>query len=90
MPCVDGHERRTSFSEVAKGYTVSMAMQEANRCIECKNRPCVEGCPVEIDIPVFVAQVARGDMEGAFQTLVDRNVLPAICGRVCPQEDQCE
>ena len=90
MPCVDGHERRTSFAEVAQGYTVSMAVQEASRCIECKNRPCVEGCPVEIDIPAFVAQVARGDMEGAFHTLVDRNVLPAICGRVCPQEDQCE
>jgi glutamate synthase (NADPH) small chain len=90
MPCLDGEERRSSFAEVTTGYTVAMAAQEAVRCIECKNRPCIEGCPVEIDIPQFIAQVARGDMAGAFQTLVDRNVLPAICGRVCPQEDQCE
>ncbi|MBI4485835.1 MAG: NADPH-dependent glutamate synthase [Acidobacteria bacterium] len=90
MPCLDGHERRSSFAEVAMGYTLAMAVEEANRCIECKNRPCIDGCPVEIDIPLFIAQLAKGEVGTAFQTLADRNVLPAICGRVCPQEDQCE
>jgi glutamate synthase (NADPH/NADH) small chain len=90
MPCLDPQQRRSSFDEVAAGYTIAMAVQEANRCIECRNRPCVAGCPVEIDIPTFVAQLARSDVEGAFQTLTDKNVLPAICGRVCPQEEQCE
>lgn len=90
MPCLDGHERRASFAEVAMGYTLAMAVEEANRCIECKNRPCIDGCPVEIDIPLFIAQLAKGEVGAAFQTLADRNVLPAICGRVCPQEDQCE
>ncbi len=90
MPCRDPKERRTSFFEVATGYTKDMAIQEANRCIECKNRPCIAGCPVEIDIPTFIAQLAGGDVQAAFQTLTSRNVLPAICGRVCPQEEQCE
>jgi glutamate synthase (NADPH/NADH) small chain len=90
MPCLDPRERRSSFGEVAAGYTLAMAVQEADRCIECRNRPCVAGCPVEIDIPAFVAQLARSDVEGAFRTLADKNVLPAICGRVCPQEEQCE
>jgi glutamate synthase (NADPH/NADH) small chain len=90
MPCLDPHERAHLFSEVATGYTVEMAMQEADRCIACKNRPCVEGCPVGIDIPGFVLAVAAGDFENAFHVLGDRNVLPAICGRVCPQEEQCE
>jgi glutamate synthase (NADPH/NADH) small chain len=90
MPCLDPHERRSSFGEVAEGYTLAMAVQEASRCIECRNRPCIAGCPVEIDIPTFVAQLARSDLAGAFQTLADKNVLPAICGRVCPQEEQCE
>jgi glutamate synthase (NADPH/NADH) small chain len=67
-----------------------MAVAEANRCIQCKNRPCIAGCPVEIDIPKFVEQVAAGDFTGAYHTLSNKNVLPAICGRVCPQEDQCE
>ena len=90
MPCADPAERRHSFGEVATGYTEAMAIAEANRCIQCKNVPCIAGCPVEIDIPAFIEQVAQGDFDGAFQTLTDRNVLPAICGRVCPQEDQCE
>jgi glutamate synthase (NADPH/NADH) small chain len=90
MPAADPSERRQTFQEVATGYTVEMAVQEADRCIECKNRPCVAGCPVEIDIPKFVKQVADRDFEGAFRTLTDKNVLPAICGRVCPQEEQCE
>ncbi len=90
MPCADPNERRHTFSEVATGYSVQMAVQEADRCIQCKNRPCVDGCPVGIDIPGFVDAVAKGDFETAFHVLGDRNVLPAICGRVCPQEEQCE
>jgi glutamate synthase (NADPH/NADH) small chain len=90
MPCLEPQERRSSFAEVAMGYTLAMAMQEAERCIQCRNQPCVAGCPVEIDIPAFVAQLSGGDVSGAYRTLTERNVLPAICGRVCPQEDQCE
>ncbi len=90
MPCRDPRERRASFFEVATGYTKEMAIQEANRCIECKNKPCIAGCPVEIEIPTFIAQLAGGDIPSAFQTLTSKNVLPAICGRVCPQEEQCE
>ncbi|MBI3402512.1 MAG: NADPH-dependent glutamate synthase [Acidobacteria bacterium] len=90
MPLVDPDVRRHSFGEVATGYSVELARQEASRCIECKNMPCVAGCPVEIDIPTFVRQVASGDFDGAFQTLSAKNLLPAVCGRVCPQEDQCE
>lgn len=90
MPTADAAARRHSFDEVTTGYTLDLARQEAARCIECKNRPCVEGCPVEIDIPTFVRQIADGDIAGAFQTLSDKNLLPAVCGRVCPQEDQCE
>lgn len=90
MPCVEPEVRRATFGEVASGYTPEMAVQEANRCILCKNQPCIAGCPVELDIPTFVKEIAEQDFEGAFQTLFDKNVLPAICGRVCPQEDQCE
>ena len=90
MPCADAHERAHTFSEVALGYTEEMAVQEADRCIQCKNHPCVAGCPVEIDIPRFVQQIAERDFQGAFNTLMAKNVLPAICGRVCPQEEQCE
>ncbi|HEX6974062.1 MAG TPA: NADPH-dependent glutamate synthase [Vicinamibacterales bacterium] len=90
MPCADPMERRHTFGEVATGYTEEMAIAEANRCIQCKNTPCIAGCPVEIDIPKFIQQVAEGDFTGAYHTLSNKNVLPAICGRVCPQEDQCE
>ncbi len=90
MPCADAGERRHTFSEVALGYSVDMARQEADRCIQCKNQPCVAGCPVEIDIPAFVRQVSEGDYQAAFNTLMAKNVLPSICGRVCPQEEQCE
>lgn len=90
MPCRDADERRYTFDEVATGYTVEMAVQEAARCIECKNKPCIAGCPVEIDIPRFVRQLSERDYSGAFHTLMERNVLPAVCGRVCPQESQCE
>ena len=90
MPCADPAERRRTFDEVASGYTEEQAVAEAERCILCRNSPCVAGCPVEIDIPAFVRQVAERDFEGAFLTVANKNVLPAICGRVCPQEDQCE
>ncbi len=90
MPCLDPEVRRRRFEEVATGYTPDLAVQEADRCILCKNRPCVAGCPVEIDIPRFVQQVAERKFEDAFRTVYEKNVLPAICGRVCPQEDQCE
>lgn len=90
MPCADPAERRAHFSEVALGYEAAAAIEEADRCIQCKNRPCVDGCPVEIDIPSFVEQIAQRDFDGAWRTLSDKNVLPAICGRVCPQEEQCE
>jgi glutamate synthase (NADPH) small chain len=90
MPLEDPQVRARSFGEVALGYTRELALQEAARCIECKNVPCVSGCPVEIDIPTFVRQVARGEFQDAYRTLGAKNMLPAICGRVCPQEDQCE
>ena len=90
MPTEDAAVRRHTFGEVALGYSAELAIQEAARCIECKNMPCIAGCPVEIDIPGFVRQVAAGDFDGAYHTLSLKNVLPAVCGRVCPQEDQCE
>jgi glutamate synthase (NADPH/NADH) small chain len=90
MPLQDAVARAHNFEEVALGYPVDLAVLEAQRCIQCKNYPCVAGCPVEIDIPKFILQVAERDFEGAFKTLMERNVLPAICGRVCPQEEQCE
>jgi glutamate synthase (NADPH/NADH) small chain len=90
MPCLDAGERSHVFEEVARGYTAEMAVQEANRCIECKNKPCIAGCPVEIDIPAFIDRVAKGDFTDAWYILSDKNLLPAICGRVCPQEEQCE
>ncbi len=90
MPLRDPHERAHSFEEVSLGYPVDLAVLEAQRCIQCKNTPCIAGCPVEIDIPKFIMQVGDRDFEGAFHTLMEKNVLPSICGRVCPQEEQCE
>ncbi len=90
MPLQDAHERAHNFEEVSLGYPVDLAVLEAQRCIQCKNEPCIAGCPVEIDIPQFIRQVAERDFEGAYRTLMERNVLPAVCGRVCPQEEQCE
>ena len=90
MPCLDAQARRHTFDEVATGYTLALAQQEAARCVDCRNRPCVAGCPVGIDIPGFVRQVAAGDIAGAYRTIVDHNPLPSVCGRVCPQETQCE
>lgn len=82
--------RRNNFREVALGYTPEQAMDEAKRCLNCKTRPCVSGCPVEIAIPYFIARVALGDFEGAYDVIAQYSSLPAVCGRVCPQEKQCE
>lgn len=90
MPSQDAQERARNFQEVALGYTREMAMEEAARCLSCRHKPCVDGCPVRIDIPAFIGQIAQGDMEGAFLTLNRDSALPAVCGRVCPQETQCE
>ncbi|MGQ9631687.1 MAG: NADPH-dependent glutamate synthase [bacterium] len=90
MPEQDPEVRRHNFNEVALGYTEELAIKEASRCIQCKNRPCVEGCPVEIDIPAFIKLIAEGDFQGAANKIKEANNLPAICGRVCPQETQCE
>ncbi|MDP2952060.1 MAG: NADPH-dependent glutamate synthase [Chloroflexota bacterium] len=90
MPEQEPRERIKNFNEVALGYTEEMAMAEANRCILCPKQPCVRGCPVEIDIPVFVKALRAGQMEEAVRFLKGTNSLPGICGRVCPQETQCE
>jgi glutamate synthase (NADPH/NADH) small chain len=90
MPKQDPSARASNFNEVALGYSAEQAMEEARRCLKCKNPKCILGCPVEVDIPAFVARVAQGDVEGAIAKGKDKNVLPAICGRVCPQENQCE
>ncbi|MBU1920223.1 NAD(P)-binding protein, partial [bacterium] len=83
-------ERVCSFTEVPLGYSVEEAMREASRCLVCKKPKCVEGCPVGIDIPGFLSKVREGDFQEAANILHDMNALPAICGRVCPQEEQCE
>ncbi len=90
MPEQDPDVRNKNFDEVALGYTPEMAMEEARRCLHCKNKPCVGGCPVNVPIPEFIEKVAAGDFEAAYQVITRENALPAICGRVCPQEDQCE
>ncbi len=90
MPEQDPDERRANFREVPYGLPPMTAVVEANRCLACKKPTCVEGCPVGIDIPGFVALIARGDFEGAIRKVKETNMLPAICGRVCPQESQCE
>lgn len=82
--------RNKNFDEVALGYTKEMALEEAGRCLNCKNKPCVSGCPVNVPIPDFIAKVAEGDFEAAYKVITSENALPAICGRVCPQESQCE
>ncbi|HOW88401.1 MAG TPA: NADPH-dependent glutamate synthase [Candidatus Omnitrophota bacterium] len=83
-------ERIKNFKEVALGYTPEQAKEEATRCLQCKNRPCVEGCPVNVKIPEFIKKVAEGDLAEASKILASENCLPAVCGRVCPQETQCE
>ena len=90
MPHQDPQVRSHNFDEVALGYTKEQAMDEAARCLHCKNRPCVSGCPVQINIPDFIAKVAEGDFEAAYQIIAADSALPAVCGRVCPQENQCE
>ena len=90
MPVQDPMVRRNNFDEVALGYTYEMAVNEAKRCLNCKNKPCTTGCPVQIDIPAFIERVANEDMEGAYQVIAKSSSLPAVCGRVCPQEKQCE
>ncbi len=90
MPEQDPNVRNRNFEEVALGYTQEQAVNEAKRCLQCKNPACVTGCPVGIPIPSFLAKVAEEDMEGAYQILSTANALPAVSGRVCPQENQCE
>ena len=90
MPAQEPIIREKNFKEVALGYTAEIAREEANRCLNCKNKPCVSGCPVNIDIPDFIAQIKKGDYEAAYGVISDSSSLPAVCGRVCPQESQCE
>ena len=90
MPSQEPNVRNKNFKEVALGYTEEMAVNEAKRCLQCKNHPCRSGCPVEIDIPGFIKHVAEGDFEAAYHVIAQSSALPAVCGRVCPQEPQCE
>ena len=90
MPTQAPEVRAHNFNEVALGYTAEIATEEAQRCLNCKNRPCVEGCPVNIQIPDFIAKIKEGDFEGAYGVITESSSLPAVCGRVCPQETQCE
>ncbi len=90
MPEQDAKVRATNFEEVALGYTEEMALDEAERCLNCKNMPCMSGCPVNVHIPQFIAKIREKDYEGAYNEIQLTNSLPAICGRVCPQENQCE
>lgn len=90
MPAQDPQERIKNFEEVPFGYCEEVAIQEAERCLQCKNPKCVQGCPVGIDIPGFILKIRERDFQGAIDVLKDKNSLPAVCGRVCPQEEQCE
>ncbi len=90
MPAQAPDERRRNFKEVATGYTYEMAINEAKRCLNCKTKPCQKKCPVEIDIPLFIEKLANEDIKGAYDVISQSSALPAICGRVCPQESQCE
>ena len=90
MPTQPAEQRIHNFNEVALGYTAAVAQEEAQRCLNCKHQPCVSGCPVQVHIPDFIRLIVRGDMEGAYQEIAKTNALPAVCGRVCPQENQCE
>ncbi len=90
MPEQDPNVRNKNFEEVTLGYTKEMAIEEATRCLNCPKKPCVDGCPVNVPIPGFIDKVVQGDFEGAYEIITSENALPAICGRVCPQESQCE
>ena len=90
MPSQDPNVRNKNFDEVALGYTEEQALDEAARCLNCKNHPCVNGCPVNVRIPEFIAKIVERDYEGAYQVIHQTSSLPAVCGRVCPQESQCE
>ena len=90
MPQLEPSYRARVMEEVAQGYTEAQAIVEANRCLACKNQPCVESCPVHIDIPAFIAKIAEGDFKAAIAKIKETSLLPAICGRVCPQERQCQ
>ena len=90
MPSQDPNVRNKNFEEVALGYTEEQALDEAQRCLNCKNKPCMTGCPVMVHIPEFIQEVAKGDFEAAYQIIAATSALPAVCGRVCPQETQCE
>ena len=90
MPEQCPNERNKNFLEVTTGYTEEMAIDEAKRCLNCKNKPCMQGCPVSVKIPEFIAYIAEGDFEAAYEKIKETNALPAVCGRVCPQESQCE
>src|SRR3974377_1633334 len=90
MPCRDPEERRHGWDEVAEGYTAEQAVAEASRCLSCQDPLCEQGCPVNVPIREFVHRIAAGDFAGAAQTIRRRNLLPAVSGRVCPVEHQCE
>jgi len=90
MPSQDALDRRGNMHQVALGYTPEQARVEAMRCLQCKNAPCIAGCPVNIDIPRFIARIAEGDYRGGIDVIKETSVLPAVCGRVCPQETQCQ
>ena len=90
MPSQDPNVRNKNFDEVALGYTEEQAIDEAERCLNCKNHPCMDGCPVQISIPEFIQKIVEKDFEGAYQVINRSSSLPAVCGRVCPQERQCE
>ena len=90
MPSQEPDVRNKNFGEVALGYTEELAMAEADRCLQCKNHPCTQGCPVNVQIPDFIRTLREGDVNGAYEIITMTNSLPAVCGRVCPQENQCE